>query len=143
MSSFILHVPDHFYGFCRLRILHISHPQIKATLECKPHQKVEKLHISDGFYTQLYGIKLRLQKCHSSCQLILIILQACSLYHSLTLALSSSHCSCRCFRTVTATLLRFNASVRCSVTKQKHLPIAPLPSKWTSTRGCMKVAVDS
>ena len=48
MSSctFILHVPDRF---AELRILHISHPHIKATLE--PQQKVEKLHIpvSGGF----------------------------------------------------------------------------------------------
>ena len=45
MSSFtfILHVPDCFYGFCRLRILHISRPQIKATLEQTPHQEIEKM----------------------------------------------------------------------------------------------------
>ena len=58
MSSFtfILHVPDRFYWFCKLRILHKSRPQIKATLDWKPHQKVEKLHISRGFCTILYGI---------------------------------------------------------------------------------------
>ena len=41
MSSFtfILHVPDHYYGFCRLGILLISLPQIKAALEKKPHEK--------------------------------------------------------------------------------------------------------
>ena len=35
MSSFtfILHVPDRSYGFCRLRTLHISCPQIKAALK--------------------------------------------------------------------------------------------------------------
>ena len=52
MSSFtyILHVPDCFYRFCRLRTLHLSRAQ-------KPHQKVEKLRISRGFYTRLYGIR--------------------------------------------------------------------------------------
>ena len=58
MSSFtfILHVPDCFYGFCRLRILHISRPQIKATLEQTPHQEIEKnAHESRGFYTRLYA----------------------------------------------------------------------------------------
>ena len=49
-------MPDCFRRFCRLSALHISSPQIKAALEQKPYQKVEKLHISRGFCTRLYDI---------------------------------------------------------------------------------------
>ena len=52
MSSFtlILHVPDRFYGFCWLRILHISHPQIKAALWIVAAPKNWKLHIAFTHY---------------------------------------------------------------------------------------------
>ena len=39
--TFILHVPDRFYGFCRLRTLHISRPQIKPHLNRSRTKKLK------------------------------------------------------------------------------------------------------
>ena len=41
------------------RVLQIQNIAYKPPSENKPHQKVEKLHISRGFYTRLYGMRER------------------------------------------------------------------------------------
>ena len=44
---FIIHVTLCFHGLCRLRTMNVRRPRKK------PHQRVEKLHISKAFFTTL------------------------------------------------------------------------------------------
>ena len=72
---------SYFYGFCRHRTFHISRPRIKAALQYKLRQLVEKLHTRRCFFlrdfTAFENFRLtRLKKNRACLTSIVIITQS-------------------------------------------------------------------